>query len=566
MHGDNADDFFAWLREGVLGDRATVPSPFGPRPLIYADYTASGRAFRPIEDFLLARVLPFYANTHSESAFTGRQTHRFREEARNQIRAAVGAGPEHAVIFCGSGATGAINRLIDCLGLRHRSPEASRPVVILGPFEHHSNELPWRESAVDLRRVPLSAEGTFDEAALAELLKTLKPGFFASFSAASNVTGVRCDTQRISALVHDAGGRVFWDYAAAGPYLAIDASDKDAIFLSPHKFLGGPGTPGVLVARKDLLTGSVPAVPGGGTVSFVSPDGHRYLEALERREEGGTPPIVETVRAGLVFALKEKVGAARIEVQEERLLARAEAALGALPELRLLGPRSGPRLATLSFQLFRRGQPLHYGFVVALLNDLFGIQVRGGCSCAGPYAHHLLGISEADSQRFDEAIASGHAVLRPGWVRMNFNYFLDEESFTYLLDAVTFVAKKGYRFLPLYRYCPAEGRWIHRDDSGAGLASLGSAFEGPPRSPPRCDVPLTTFLAAAEAATPPCPERTGGVPARLPALPEALRPLQWFYLPPTKRPRRRSVSRADAPGPSCGPRRDRRLADTSGHS
>jgi selenocysteine lyase/cysteine desulfurase len=325
---------------------------------------------------------------------------------------------------------------------------------------------------------------------------------------------------------------VFWDYAAAGPYVAIDASDKDAIFLSPHKFLGGPGTPGVLVVRKDLLTGSVPAVPGGGTVSFVSPDGHRYLEAPERREEGGTPPIVETVRAGLVFALKEKVGAARIEAREERLLARAEAALGALPELRLLGPRRGPRLATLSFQIFRGAQPLHYGFVVALLNDLFGIQVRGGCSCAGPYAHHLLGISEADSQRFDEAIASGHAVLRPGWVRMNFNYFLDEESFTYLLDAVTFVAKKGYRFLPLYRYCPTEGRWIHRDDAGAGLTALASAFEDEPLSPPRCDAPLATFLAAAEAATPPCPERAGAAPARLPEVPEALSPLQWFYLPP----------------------------------
>jgi len=532
MHGENADDLFTWLREGVLGDRATVPTPFGPRPLIYADYTASGRAFKPIEDFLQARVLPFYANTHSESAFTGRQTHRFREDARNQIRAAVGAGPEHAVIFCGSGATGAINRLIDCLGLRHRPPGAPRPVVILGPFEHHSNELPWRESAVDLRHVPLSAEGTFDEAALAELLKRLKPGFFASFSAASNVTGVRCDTQRISALIHAAGGRVFWDYAAAGPYVAIDASDKDAIFLSPHKFLGGPGTPGVLVVRKDLLTGAVPAVPGGGTVSFVSPEGHRYLQALERREEGGTPPIVETVRAGLAFALKEKVGAARIEAQEARLLARAEAALGALPELRLLGPRSGPRLATLSFQIFRGAQPLHYGFVVALLNDLFGIQVRGGCSCAGPYAHHLLGISEADSQRFDEAIASGHAVLRPGWVRMNFNYFLDEESLAYLLDAVTFVAKKGYRFLPLYRYCPAEGRWIHREDTGAGLMALASAFEGAPLSPPRCDAPLATFLAAAEAATPPCPERPGAVPTRLPEVPEGLAPLQWFYLPP----------------------------------
>jgi selenocysteine lyase/cysteine desulfurase len=533
MHGDSADDLFTWLREGVLGDRAALATPFGPRPLVYADYTASGRAFKPIEDFLQAQVLPFYANTHSESAFTGRQTHRFREEARNQIRAAVGAGPEHAVIFCGSGATGAINRLIDCLGLRHGSPGAPRPVVVLGPFEHHSNELPWRESAVDLRHVPLSAEGTFDEAALATLLKTLAPGFFASFSAASNVTGVRCHTQRISALVHEAGGRVFWDYAAAGPYVAIDASDKDAIFLSPHKFLGGPGTPGVLVVRKELLTGAVPAVPGGGTVSFVSPERHRYLQALERREEGGTPPIVETVRAGLAFALKEKVGAGRIEAQEKRFLARAEAVLGALPELRLLGPRSGDRLAILSFQIFRGAQPLHYGFVVALLNDLFGIQVRGGCSCAGPYAHHLLGISEADSHRFDEAIGSGHAVLRPGWVRMNFNYFLDEDSFTYLLDAVTFVAKKGYRFLPLYCYCPAEGRWIHRDDAGAGLSALASAFEGTALSPPRCDVALATFLAAAEAATPPCPERTGGAPACLRAVPEALRPLQWFYLPPT---------------------------------
>lgn len=527
---DTKADLFAWLRSGIIGERATIPTPFGSRPLIYADYTASGRAFAPIEAFIQQRVLPFYANTHSESAYTGRQTHRFREQAREQVRQAVNAGPEHAVIFCGSGATGAINRLIDCLGLRHAGPGSERPVVVVGPFEHHSNELPWRESAVDLRHVPLGADGGLDEAALDALLATLEPGFFASFSAASNVTGVRCDTKRISALVHAAGGRVFWDYAAAGPYVAMDASDKDALFLSPHKFLGGPGTPGVLVVRKDLLTSAVPAVPGGGTVSFVSPEGHRYLASLERREEGGTPPIVETIRAGLAFALKSRVGADVIEAREAELLTRARTALGAVPELKLLGPASGDRLAILSFQVFHGDEPLHYGFVVALLNDLFGIQVRGGCSCAGPYAHHLLGIAKADSVRFDEAIAAGHAVLRPGWVRMNFNYFLDEETFAYLLEAVAFVAREGYRFLPAYRYCAAQGRWIHRGEGASQLSDLGDAFGDALAPPPPCTTALGTFLAKAEAELTALHHGACGPCLEAP-LPEALAPLRWFYLP-----------------------------------
>ena len=304
---------FAAIRHGIIGETHSIATPFGEKPLVYADYTASGRSYAPIEDFIRHSVLPLYANTHSESSLTGRQTSKLREDARDIIRKALNAGDEHAVIFCGAGSTSAINRLIDLLQLRQCAPQ--RTVVFIGPYEHHSNELPWRESDVELEVISLNADGALDLTELEQRLRARsgKARILASFSAASNVTGLLTDTAQVSELVHRYGGHVFWDYAAAAPYIKIDVSDKDAVFISPHKFLGGPGTPGLLVMRKELISIPIPTQPGGGTVSFVAPDFHHYLAECEQREESGTPAIVGSIRAGLVFKLQQEVGLGRIE-------------------------------------------------------------------------------------------------------------------------------------------------------------------------------------------------------------------------------------------------------------
>ncbi len=518
------------VRQQVVGERVSLQTPFGEKPLIYADYTASGRAYAPIEAFIEQRVLPFYANTHSESSLSGRQTGALREEARQSIRRALNAGDEHAVIFCGTGATAAINKLIDLLDLRQHPDE---PVVVfIGPYEHHSNELPWRESGVQLEVIPLGEDGAMDLEVLEDKLAAWKgkAKIFASFSAASNVTGLKTDTRVIGELVHAHGGAVFWDYAAAAPYVGIDVADKDAVFISPHKFLGGPGTPGLLVVRKNLLSNPVPALPGGGTVSFVGPDFHHYLDDVERREEGGTPGIVESIRAGLVFELQQAVGTDVIEAAEADFVTRALARWRSNDNIKLLGNTDLPRLSIMSLQLLHKGEPLHYAFVVALLNDLFGIQARGGCSCAGPYGHSLLGIDAQQSRALDAEIARGNAVLRPGWVRLNFNYFLDEDSFNYLLQAIELIAEHGWKLLPEYQYDHSSGTWAYRGKRTTLPVSLAD-FDptgGPAEYLPRADQSLSDYLELARG----CLLAEAAVAAEeVLSLDSRAEALRWFYLP-----------------------------------
>jgi len=522
---------FNQLAQQVIGERTLVDTPFGKRPLVYADYTASGRGFEPIETFIHERVLPFYANTHSESSMTGRQTGQLREQARDIIREALNAGPDHAVIFCGNGATAAINKLVRLLGLT--APSTAEPtVVFIGPYEHHSNELPWRESNAELVVIPLDAEGRLDIAVLEQKLREYqgKARLLASFSAASNVTGLKTDTVAVSALVHRYGGRVFWDYAAAAPYMGIDVADKDAVFISPHKFLGGPGTPGLLVVRRELLCNKVPAVPGGGTVSFVAPDFHHYLEDREAREEGGTPGIVEAIRAGLVFKLQQAVGTEAIEAREEQLVRRVIERWSQHPSIRILGNPELPRLSIVSLQIRHGERQLHYAYVVALLNDLFGIQARGGCSCAGPYGHSLLGIDVEASHALDAEVQRGNQVLRPGWVRLNFNYFLDEETLEYMLQAMEWVAEHGWRMLPHYRYRAETATWVFRGKRSELPVSLADFKLGAGGYEPlaACERPLADYLAEALPIVDSLENESEGPVIELDAHAESLR---WFYLP-----------------------------------
>jgi selenocysteine lyase/cysteine desulfurase len=478
-------DLLALIRDSVIGEDHVMETPYGARRVTYADYTASGRALTFIEDFIRDQVLVSYANTHTESSGTGLQTTRLREEARAIIREAVGGDDETVVLFAGSGCTGAIAKLIGVLGLRIPSalddahaltehiPPGQRPVVFIGPYEHHSNEIPWRESIADVVTIRQDADGGVDTEDLREQLEkhSERPLKIGSFSAASNVTGIISDTAGIATLLHEHGALSLWDFAAAAPYVDIEMgpvdglplSYKDAVFLSPHKFIGGPSTPGVLVARRELFANRVPDVPGGGTVAYVNDDDHRYLDDVTHREEGGTPAIIESIRAGLVFQLKEAVGVATIREQEERHLRRAVTAWREEPGIELLGNLDAERLSIVSFVLRSpSGRYLHHNYVVALLNDLFGIQSRGGCSCAGPYGHRLLGIDLERSHEFEREITGGCEGIKPGWVRVNFNYFVSDAVVDYLIEAVQLVARDGWRLLGDYRFEVASGLWRHR--------------------------------------------------------------------------------------------------------
>jgi selenocysteine lyase/cysteine desulfurase len=454
-----------------------LDGPFGPRRLVYCDHTASGRALSFIEDYLRERVLPLYANTHTEASATGAYTTALREEARAIIHRAVGGDDSDAVIFCGSGSTAAIDTLIRVLEIdRHE-----RAVVFIGPYEHHSNELPWREAAADLVTIREAPDGRLDIDHLTQELRrhVHRPLKIGSFSAASNVTGIITDVEGVARVLRQHGALACFDYATAGPYVAIDMAGKDAVFLSPHKFIGGPGTPGVLVVKRDLLRNRVPPVPGGGTVLFVSPDRHTYHPDPITREEGGTPAIIESIRAGLVFALKEEIGSAEICRREEELATRALASWSENPNIEILGNTAAPRLPVISLGLRHPPGLLHANFVVTLLNDLFGIQARSGCFCAGPYLHRMCHVDREFSALMEAECARGNLGAKLGFTRLSFSYFASEEVVRYVIAAVHLLANHAWKLLPLYRFDPGSGLWRHRDWASPRRARLRASLKHP---------------------------------------------------------------------------------------
>ncbi len=493
---------FDTLRREIVGADARFDTPFGRRLMTYADYTASGRCLGFVERFLM-RVQRIYANTHTEDDVSGRSMTRLLHQAETAIKQAVNAGPNGRLIAIGAGSTAAIDKFQQLVGValppatgqllaqlrRAHMGEAAggfeaflrerRPVVFVGPYEHHSNEITWRQSLAEVVPVGLAADGGLDLDHREALLQDpryqgrLRIG---SFSAASNVTGRLSPVHQIARLLHAHDALASFDYAACAPYVPIDMNPEpgpeggdpslDAVFISPHKFLGGPGSSGILLFQERIYHHELPpSVGGGGTVDYVGPHDHDFIPDIEEREKAGTPGVLQTMKAALAFLVKEAVGAERIEAREAELLGRAFARWGAHEGIEILGdPDPVHRTAIVSFNIRDpRGGYLHPKFLTVLLNDLFGIQSRAGCSCAGPYGHALLEIDVATSERYRAAVQEGWMGIKPGWCRVGFHYAMDDAEADFLIDAVDFVARRGWAFLPLYDFDLRAAIWCHRE-------------------------------------------------------------------------------------------------------
>nr|XP_054752069.1 probable cysteine desulfurase [Lytechinus pictus] len=494
-----------YVEDHVVGRDTWAAGPFGERQIVYCDYTASGRPLSFLEDYITKHVQPLYANTHTTTGIMARQTTRFRKEARDIIKTCVNATDDDALIFTGSGTTGAVNKLVSALMLT--GERAKKAVVFIGPYEHHSNILPWKESGAKIVRIRDDEHGMVNLKSLEESLKThQRKGrlLIGCFSAASNVTGIICKTDPVVALLHKYGALSFWDYATAGPYLKIDMNPsntgitgdcrKDAVYLSPHKFVGGVGTPGILIAKKKLFLNTVPHSVGGGTVLYVTRDTHHYLENIEDREEGGTPAIVESIRAGLTFKLKNSIGTDIIGERERELTLIAFSRWKKNGNIIFLGSTKTDRLPIFSFLIIhpKTGKMLHHNFIAVLLNDLYGIQARGGCACAGPYSQDLLGINEdlaaqfvyflkddselkkMGSKQFIEKLKKTTApleIMKPGFIRLNLPYFFSEDVVEYVLEAVDTIGKHGWKMLSQYTCDPVSGSWTYVGAEESGTIS-----------------------------------------------------------------------------------------------
>lgn len=515
------DELWKFVRDSIIGNDITIDTPFGKRFVTYADHTASGRGVGFIEDYL-REMLRLYGNTHTEDDATGTITTDRVHIAERRIKELVHADERYKVVATGYGTTGAIHRLQMILGLY--IPPATRkflfstassggisdrilkkaPVVFVGPYEHHSNEISWRESLAEVVVIDLKEDGRLDLQDLAaklsrkEYVGRVKIG---AFSAASNVTGVKTPVYEVARVLHRHNALVTFDYAASAPYVPINVCRDpecyfDAIALSPHKFIGGPGSCGILVFRESIYQKNLPPTFGsGGTVSFVNLTDQDYQQDIELREKQGTPGILQVMKAALSMELKEKLDPQRICRKEELMLQAAVERFSKQPNIELIGKQdASDRIAIVSFNVRYAGDNeglptqietayLHPRFIVRLLSDLFGIQARAGWSCAGPYGHRLLGISAGQSQRLRKVIAAGKEGLKPGWVRINFHYLLPQEEFQFICDAVCFVAEHAKYFLPLYTFDVSSGIWSNKN-AARGHVSFG-LDEALQRSTPR---------------------------------------------------------------------------------
>ena len=468
------EQYFHQFRKHIVGIDQYFESPYGTKKIIYADWTASGRLYKPIEDKLSNDIGPFVANTHTETSITGSvMTHAYHV-ARNTIKNHVNASKDDVLITVGTGMTGAINKFQRILGIKlnenlkdhTKVPEEKRPIIFVSHMEHHSNQTSWLETIARVRVIPSNDEGLPCIQALKTLLEEYKdcPIKIAAITGCSNVTGIQTNYQEVAKIMHKNNGLCFVDFACSAPYINVDMHPEteeaylDAITFSPHKFLGGPGASGVLIFNKKLYKNLIPDNPGGGTVSYTNPWGdHDYIDDIETREDGGTPGFMQAIRIALSIELKEQMGVKNILGREHELNDIVFDRLSEIDNLKLLAPNHKNRLGVFSFYV----ENIHYNLIVKLLNDRFGIQTRGGCSCAGTYGHYLLHVDQLTSKAIEQKILEGCLMERPGWVRMSIHPTMTNDEIYFICDAIKAVSQNHESWGKDYEYNAIKNEFIH---------------------------------------------------------------------------------------------------------
>ena len=475
LHKSELEIYFEQFKKNIVGIDQTFESPYGKKDIIYTDWTASGRLYRPIEEKLLNQFGPYVANTHTETSVTGSAMTMAYHKARNIIKKHVNASSSDVLITEGTGMTGVVNKFQRILGLKiveglkeHTNvPDELRPIVFITHMEHHSNQTSWLETIADVEIVPCTEAGLICMDSFEKLLNEHKarPIKIASITACSNVTGIRTPYHDVAELIHKYGGMCFVDFACSAPYVAIDMhpADRpeaylDAIFFSPHKFLGGPGTSGVLIFNKKMYKNMVPDNPGGGTVSYTNPWGdHDYVDDIEEREDGGTPGFLQTIKIALAVQLKEEMGIENILRREHEINDIIFKRLKAIDNINILAAEHEDRLGIFSFYI----EDVHFNLIVKLLNDRFGIQTRGGCSCAGTYGHFLLHVDQHTSKSIEAKIIDGCLRERPGWIRMSIHPTISNEEVQYVCDSIEKVAENYQEWGKDYTYDTDKNDFVH---------------------------------------------------------------------------------------------------------
>ena len=495
------ENFFSAFRKNTIGHQQCFESPFGKKEIIYADWTASGRAYQPIEECIQKEIMPFLANTHTETTITGTLMSKAYEEAKVIIKKHVHANSNDALVFCGSGMTGAVNKLQRILGMRiperimdyvkkKRSrdvvklkdnvinrnnifseplqlDELLRPIVFVTHMEHHSNQTSWLETIATVEIIKPDENGNVDLEYFRSLLEQFKhrKNKIAAITACSNVTGIQTPYHEIAKLIHEYGGLCFVDFACSAPYIDINMHPKekdahlDAIYFSPHKFLGGPGAPGVLIFNKKIYKNKIPDQPGGGTVVYTNPwKVHEYITNIEQREDGGTPPFLQGIKAAMCVRLKEKMGVENILKREEEMLQIIFDRFSKMKNVEILEGNIKKRLGVISFIV----NGAHYNLFVKMLNDRFGIQTRGGCSCAGTYGHRLLHVGETRSYEILNLIRSGNLLCKPGWIRLSVHPTMTNAEINFIMDAIDLTASHFQEWVKDYIYDPESNEYFFK--------------------------------------------------------------------------------------------------------
>jgi selenocysteine lyase/cysteine desulfurase len=471
------EDYFQQYRTNIIGIDQEFTSPYGSQKIIYTDWTASGRLYRPIEEKITNELGPFVANTHTETTVSGTAMTLAYHKARGIIKTHVRANTDDVLITDGTGMTGVVNKFQRILGLKIPEnlkgsipsiPENEKPIVFISHMEHHSNQTTWLETIADVEVIPSDSDGLFSLVNLSQLLDKYKDRSFkmASITSCSNVTGIQTPYYEVAKLMHRNNGLCFVDFACSGPYVDInmhpedDESFLDAIFFSPHKFLGGPGTSGVLVFNKKLYRNLVPDNPGGGTVSWTNPWGeHKYIDDIEVREDGGTPGFLQVIKTALAIQLKEKMGVQNILKREHEIVADIFSSIGTVPNVKILAAQHRERLGVISFYI----DDLHFNLGVKLLNDKFGIQTRGGCSCAGTYGHYLLHVDKAASHQLVDEISLGDLLRKPGWIRMSIHPTMTNEEIRFICESIKALAENHKIWAKDYVYDKNTNEFSHKE-------------------------------------------------------------------------------------------------------